>query len=242
MSDPVEPDPAGAPSSRPHHQAPAPPPPAAARPDPSAPASHGDEGTDAGVLATAVGVVVSPLVTLGAVTARPRIGGALGVAVAVLALTSIASAADSGMRATGPFGGDAAFVAGAVAGLLVGLGMLALGAMIILGAARLLGGSGSYAATFCGMAYAVVPWVLTVPLSLLGTAAGFPGQLIAGVLSVVVGVWAAALTVLAVGTAHGLTTGRALTAVMAPVLVLAALIGLPFAIGLLLLFVAVAVA
>lgn len=239
MSDPVEPGSAGVPSSRPQHQAPAPPPPAAARPDPAAPAPHGD---DAGVLATAVGVVVSPLVTLRAVTARPRIGGALAVAVAVLALTSIASAADSGMQGSGPFGGDAAFVAGAVAGLLAGLGMLALGAVIILGAARLLGGSGSYAATFCGMAYAVVPWVLTVPLSLVGTTAGFPGQLIAGVLSVVVGVWAAALTVLAVGTAHGLTTGRALAAVVAPVLVLAALIGLPFALIMLIFFVAVAVA
>ncbi len=242
MSDPVDPGQAGASPGRPAHQAPAPPPPVAARPDPSAPVSHGDDGPDAGLLATAVGVVVSPLVTLRAVTARSRIGEALGVAVAVLALTSIAGAADSGMQGGGAFGGDAAFVAGAVAGLLVGLGMLALGALIVLGAARLLGGSGSYAATFCGMAYAVVPWVLTVPLSLLGTAAGFPGQLIAGVLSVVVGVWATALTVLAVGTAHGLTTGRALAAVVAPVLVLAALIGLPFAIVLLIFFVAVAVA
>lgn len=242
MSDPVEPGSAGAPSGRPQHQAPTPPPPAATRPGPSAAVSHGDEAPDAGVLATAVGVIVSPLATLRAVTARPRIGGALGVAVAVLALTSIASAADSGMQGAGPFGGEAAFVAGAVAGLLVGLGMLALGAAIVLGAARLLGGAGSYAATFCGMAYAVVPWVLTVPLSLLGTAAGFPGQLLAGVASVVVGVWATALTVLAVGTAHGLTTGRALAAVVAPVLVLAALIGLPFAVVVLVFFVAVAVA
>lgn len=242
MSDPVEPGHAEAPSSRPHHQAPAPPPPAATRPDPSAPASNGDEWPDAGVLATAVGVVISPLVTLRTLTARPRIGGALGVGVAVLALTSIASAADSSMQGGGPFGSDAAFVAGAVGGLLVGLGGLALGAVIMLGAARLLGGSGSYAATFCGMAYAMVPWVLTVPLSLFGTTAGFPGQLIAGVLSVVVGVWATALTVLAVSAAHGLTTGRALAAVVAPVLVLAALIGLPFAIVMLIFFVAVAVA
>lgn len=242
MSDPVGPGHPGSSSSRPHHQAPAPPPPAATRPDPPAPVSQEDEAPDAGVLATAVGVVVSPRVTLRAVTARPRIGGALGVAVAVLALTSIGNAADSGMRGGGPFGGDAAFVAGAVTGLLVGLGMLALAAVIILGVARLLGGSGSYAATFCGMAYAVVPWVLTVPLSLLGTAAGFPGQLVAGVLSVVVGVWATALTVLAVGTAQGLTTGRALAAVGAPVLVLAALIGLPFAIVLLIFFIALAAA
>lgn len=202
----------------------------------------GDDARDAGVLATAVGVVVSPLVTLRAVTARPQIGGALGVAVAVLALTGIGSAADSGMQGAGPFGGEAAFAAGAVAGLLVGLGMLALGALIVLGAARLLGGSGSYAATFCGMAYAMVPWVLTVPLSLLGSTAGFPGQLLAGVLSVVVAVWAAALVVLGVGTAHELTTGRALAAVVAPVVVLAALIGLPFAVVLLIFVVAVAVA
>lgn len=225
MSEPTEPG--SAPASQPGYADPHGPPPSEA----STPASGQAVAADDGVLPTAVGVVLSPMSALGHVTARPRIGGALGVALVVLALTSIAGAADARVEAGGLFGvgGEGVAVAGAAASTLLGLGALALGALIVAGAARLLGGSGSYAATFCGMAFALVPWALTVVLPLLESVTGFAGRLVGGVLTVVVAVWATALAVLAVRLAHHLTTGRAVIATLAPVLALAVLIGLPFA-------------
>lgn len=225
MSEPTEPGSASAfqPGDADHQG----PPPSEA----STPAS--EQAVDDGVLPTAVGVVLSPMSALGHVTARPRIGGALGVAVVVLALTGIAGAADARVQTGGLFGGvggEGMAVASAAASPLLGLGAVALGALIVVGAARLLGGSGTYAATFCGMAFALVPWALTVVLPLLQSVTGFAGRLVGGVLTVVVAVWATALAVLAVRLAHHLTTGRAVIATLAPVLALAVLIGLPFAI------------
>lgn len=218
MSDPQHP---------PGHSAAPPPPgtpgaPAAGRPDQAE-----ETEPQAGLLATAVGVVVTPGATLRQVTAWPRLTWALVVAVVVGALTSIGNAADAALQA-GPMGemAEGLAVATAITAPLLQLAMLALGALVVLGAARLLGGRGGYLATFTGMAFALVPWALTAALPLLGALAGFPGRVVDGVLTVVVAVWVIALTVLAVQSAHHLSTGRALAATLAPVVAAGAALGL----------------
>lgn len=158
------------------------------------------------------------------VTAQPRLTSALVVAVVVTALTSIGNAADASAQA-GPMAEGLA-VAAAVIGPVLQLALLALGALVVLGAARLLGGAGGYLATFAGMAFALVPWTVTAALPLLGVVAGFPGRVVSGVLTMLVAVWVVALTVVAVQSAQRLSTGRALAATLAPVLAVGAALGL----------------
>lgn len=217
------------PQRPPGHPA-APPPPGTS----AAPAVGGPDRTEAaepqaGLLATAVGVVVTPGSTLRQVTAtaQPRLIWALVVAVVVSALTSIGNAADAALQA-GPMGemAEGLAVATAITAPLLQLAVLALGALVVLGAARLLGGRGGYLATFTGMAFALVPWAVTAALPLLGALAGFPGRVVDGVLTVVVAVWVIALTVLAVQSAHHLSTGRALAATLAPVVAVGTALGL----------------
>lgn len=213
MSDP-QPPPPGPPA--------APPPPGAAGAAP--PDRPSATEPPAGLLATAVGVITAPGPTLRQVTAQPRLSSALVVAVVVAALTSIGNAADAPVQA-GPMAEGLA-VAAAVIGPVLQLALLALGALVVLGAARLLGGTGGYLATFAGMAFALVPWTVTAALPLLGVVAGFPGRVVSGVLAGLVAVWVVALTVVAVQSTQGLSTGRALAATLAPVLAVGAALGL----------------
>lgn len=205
----------------PGHPAAPPPPGAAGAAPPDRPSAT---EPPAGLLATAVGVVTAPGPTMHQVTAQPRLTSALMVAVVVSALTSIGNAADGSAQA-GPMAERLA-VATAVMGPVLQLALLALGALVVLGAARLLGGAGGYLATFTGMAFALVPWAVTAALPLLGVVAGFPGRVVSGVLTGLVAVWVVALTVVAVQSAQRLSTGRALAATLAPVLVVGAALGL----------------
>lgn len=181
---------------------------------------------DDGLLATAVGVVVAPALTLRHVTAAPRVGWALVVALVVMVLPSVAGAAGMQPAAGGPGGAaETLAVVGAVVGPLLQLGGLALSAVVVWGVARLLGGRGDYRATFCGLAFALVPWALTVPLPLLGAAAGFPGRVLDGALTAAITVWVVVLAVLAVQAAHHLPTGRAVAATAAPAIAGMAAVG-----------------
>lgn len=205
----------------------APPPPRARTAAPSETSQPERVAPPSGLLATAVGVVTAPWPTLRQVTAHPRPGGAVAVALVVSALTSVSNAAGAPMSASPTAGmAEGLAVAAAVLGPVVQLGVLALGALVVLGAARLLGGTGGYAATFAGMAFALVPWAVTAALPLLGVVAGFPGRVVDGVVTVLVAVWVAALTVVAVQSAHRLSTGRALAATIAPVVAVGAALGL----------------
>jgi hypothetical protein len=185
---------------------------------------------DAGFFDTAVGVVTSPAATLRAVVERQPVGWSLALLVVINALTAAAQAASFSAQAAfggstlgGPsFGlsGLGAVLLGVFVGAPVGVAMTALFTAAVLLFARMLRGSGTYRSTFCGLAFATVPQVFTVIVSAAMVPFGFAGDVLGALLAFGIGIWTLVLSVIAVRHAHGLTTGRAVAAVLLPIAVL----------------------
>lgn len=180
----------------------------------------------AGLLDSAVGVVTSPTSTLRSLAAHPRLGWAFVVVVVLSALSTIAEGPGAPEIPGAPAAGDGAaaslYVARIVGGALLATGLLAGGAALLHGLARLLGGVGDFRGTLTVIAFATVPNALAVPVQLL-PALPIPQVLagtLAGLISVALLVWVVTLLVQGMRLTHGITVGRAIAVVALPVAIL----------------------
>ena len=184
-----------------------------------------------GILETAVSVVTQPVVTLRRVTQQQRVSWAI-VLVAVLsgagAIVESAKLSPSDFAidpsdAADSFEGGAriGLVVGAVIlGPLVGLIATALFSGVVHLVGKLLGGSGTFAGLFVGVAFASVPSAIGLPAALLPLVIGSAGGTLSGLVQLCVGVWSIVLVVIAVRENYDFTTGRAVVALLVPVGVL----------------------
>ena len=176
-----------------------------------------------GLLETAVGVFIQPVVTMRRVTRRRPLDWAI-VLIVVLATASTAmGAAQRGGFGSNPW--DVALLFGGAALYLV----LWLGAIVAASGAihlmsRLLGGSGSFAGLFAGNAFASLPQVLTIPAVFLRLAPGTTGDRIAVLVQVLVLFWWMALAVIVARENYGFTTTRAAASVLISLSVLLAVL------------------
>lgn len=190
-----------------------------------------------GLLELAAGVVVDPARTLRTVTTAAPVGMAILLTVLLSLLSSGASAAQVGFgQMQGPFAdpqgpfGDLGLsrpllIAGMlVLGPLFSLLGLAIGTGILKLSSLALGGKGSYASLFTGVAFANVPSIFGIPLQLLGLALGQAGQMFSGMLNMALAVWIIFLAVIAVREANRFTTGRAVAAVLVPIVIIFVLV------------------
>jgi hypothetical protein len=185
-----------------------------------------EAGREEGLLELAAGVVVEPSATLRSVTKAAPIGQAILLTVLISLLTSLASAAEVGL---GDGEADALFrqldlsrsalmIGMVLFSPLASLAVLAIGAGIFKLSSLMLGGKGPYAGLFSGLAFANVPSVFGVPVALLPLALGAAGRVVAGVANIGLGIWVLVLAVIAVRENNGFTTGRAVAAVLVPIL------------------------
>lgn len=109
-----------------------------------------------------------------------------------------------------------------VSALLAPLG-LAITSGILYLCGRLLGGRGPYSALFSTEGFASIPSALLVPFTVLFNLIGGVGASLGSCLSFLVGIWVLVLTALAIRESLNLSTGRAIAALLIP---LVALLGL----------------
>lgn len=211
-----------------------PPPPAGAptpvdeAPEPALPITSGLSG----LFELAVAVVTSPGRAFAEVARRQPLAWSIVVVLTVNALaaaTQFASATGSLSvgSSTAPLGAGgltfspvAALAGGVLLGAPFGLAMTAVWTALVLLFARMLGGTGGYRATFCGLAFASVPQVFTVIVTAVALPLGAAGSVLGVLATMGVAVWMVVLSVMAIRSAHALSTGRAVAAVLLPVVAL----------------------
>ncbi len=199
-----------------------------------------------GLLELCVAVVTTPGRAFDEVVRRSPLAWSIGVVLvanALTATTQMASASGSlgAVSSSAPLGspgvglsGTASLLAGVLVGAPFGLAVTAVWTAVVLLFARMLGGTGGYRVTFCGLAFASVPQVITVVVTGVTLPMGALGTVLGVLTAFGVGVWTVVLCVVAVRRAHDLSTGRAVGAVLLPVvavmvvlvLVVVALVGI----------------
>jgi hypothetical protein len=181
-----------------------------------------------GLLEAAVSVVTQPVATLRMVTQQQKLGWAIIVAVVVSlasSLTSVASLTPSELAGGANFSLPVdpttfrvlTLAGGVVLGPLIGIIGLAVVAGIFQLVSMILGGKGAYVGLFCGLAFASVPSIIGTPFNLLPLAFGVAGEVLSGLVSFVLFIWTAVLTVIAIRENHQFSTGRALAVFLIPV-------------------------
>lgn len=192
----------------------------------------------AGLFELAVAVVTSPTRAFALITRRAPLGWAIILVLTVNALTAatqVASAADSLGGGVAPFASGAppltlsptaSLLIGVLVGAPAGLAVTAVWTGLVLLFARMLRGTGGYRVTFCGLAFASVPQVLSVILTLLLLPLGTAGTVLGGLAALGIGAWTLVLGVMAVRDAHALSTGRASAAVLLPIVAVIVVIAL----------------
>lgn len=220
-ADPADPDQQAGAGGRPPAEQPSPEA-AGLPPPPALPVADEPEG----LLESAVGVLNAPTSTLRSLVQHPRISWAVGLTVGLAIISGLAGAASVQAAPPDPLTsvladlGAGVYVAAVVVAPIVGLAGLALITAIVLGSARLFGGRPDYAPLFCGLAFTNVPTVLAVPFQLLPLVAGPAGAVLSGVVGFGLRIWSLVLAVLTVREAAGLSTGKAVGAVLLPAVVL----------------------
>ena len=198
--------------------------------EPAGPMAPPGPRPEEGLLETVVSVVTEPVPTLRRLTRERPIGWALAVAAVISLLSTLVAAAQPvrgqpGLGADVPplLGGGApglVLVGAAILGPILGIVSVAVWAGILQLMALLLGGKGPYSGLFVGVAFAGVPQVLGVPFGILPIALGPAWSALSFLVSLVLGLWALALNVIAVRENNGFTTARAAVAVLVPLAVL----------------------
>ena len=102
-------------------------------------------------------------------------------------------------------------------GLLIGAGIIYL-------VARMLGGQGPFSGLFSTLAYAAVPTLLVAPITVVLNLLGPALAALSGLLGFAVGIWTIVLYVIAIQESMALTTGRAIAALLIPLVVVVLLI------------------
>ena len=177
-----------------------------------------------GFVGACVGVVVNPVPTMRTIVRRRPVGWALLVIVLVYAAQGIVQAvwldpADFGALDDAEWVGPAR-VASVIVAPIVAVPVLASFAAVFWVMSFLLGGRGPYCGLFTGLAFASVPSVFSLPISLVLPQLGLPGQALSGLAGLVIFAWTLVLTVFAVQENNGFSTGRAIAAVFIPLGVL----------------------
>lgn len=197
--------------------------------------SFNQEVSGEGLLEAAVSVVMQPVGTLRMVTQQQKLGWAIIVAVVVSlasSLTSAASLTPSALAGSANFSLPvdpsvfriSTLVGAALLGPLIGLIGLAVVAGIFQLVSMALGGKGAYVGLFCGLAFASVPSIIGTPFNLLPLAIGVAGEALSGLVSFVLFIWTAVLTVIAIREDHQFSTGRAVVVFLIPVAAIGLLI------------------
>lgn len=192
----------------------------------------------AGLFELAVAVVTSPGRAVAEITQRAPLAWSIIVVLTVNALTAatqVANATDSlsAGASTATFGAvplalstPASLLIGVLLGAPVGLAVTAVWTAIVLVFARMLGGTGGYRVTFCGLAFASVPQILSVILTTVLLPLGTAGTVLGMVAALGIGAWTLVLSVMTVRHAHALSTGRAVAAVLLPIVAVLVVIAL----------------
>jgi hypothetical protein len=167
-------------------------------------------------------VLVTPDAAFRTIAARQPLGPAIAVVAVVTVLLAVAQALGfTTAPDAAPQIPRAALLAGALTITLpLGLVSFAVWAGLVLLSARLLGGDGTFRATACGLGFAYMPLALGALVTALGAAVVDGGGALAAVLLGTT-LWSFVLDVFAVRAAHHLGTGRAVTAVVLPIVLLA---------------------
>ncbi|MDP8959173.1 MAG: YIP1 family protein [Actinomycetota bacterium] len=191
-------------------------------------------GPDEGVLESALGVITRPVVTLHRLSQERRLAWAVGLTVILSLLSALAITAQFGSAPMGFRPGPppmplaqlrpVLLVAAAILGPVFGLLLLAINAALVHGTSLLLRGRGSYAGLFVGLAFAGVPSFFNIPFQLLPLAFERAGGAISLLVSLAVGIWVLVLDVIAIRQNYGFSTGRAVAALLIPVLVVIGLL------------------
>ncbi|MGE5592875.1 MAG: Yip1 family protein [Betaproteobacteria bacterium] len=180
-----------------------------------------------GVLDWLYGVMVSPVEALRAVAEKKPVGWAFAVVVGAVTLLSCGMLSQANLDALpGVTFEDllgsvliGAIVASTV-GYFIGVGILHL-------AALLFGGEGTFAGLVAAMGFAQFPALILLPLMVLARVGGPVVAGLSTVASAGIVVWVAALSVISLREAHGMSTRAAIgTCVFSAVIPLAALVGL----------------
>lgn len=191
------------------------------------PDARAQETLDGGLLETSVDVITSPVPTLRRITAVAPVGWATVVLVAVGFLSSFGQ----GPGMSGRFGdvevggGPGMAIGFAVASAILSPLFTLIGAAVVVLASRLLGGRAGWRSLYAGFGFANLPSAFGV-LGAVSALIGTGGRILSGVLGFVLGVWVFILGVIAVREANGFSTGRAVAAVLLPVLAIVLLVGL----------------
>ena len=178
-----------------------------------------------GFLDTCIGVIVDPVSTMRSVTRRRPIGWAFLIIIVISLAQGLVQAA---ALASADFG-DPEWVQGTVeavpivGGPIFAIVTLAFFAGIYWIMSRMLGGQGSYASLFSGLAFAYVPSVFTIPFTFLAIQFETLGRGISGLVGLGVVIWTIVLSVFAVQESNGFSTGRAAAVVLIPLAIMAAL-------------------
>jgi hypothetical protein len=184
--------------------------------------------TDEGLLEIAVGVISGPVVTLRRVTRQRPIGWALGLSVVIygasgLVQGAVVSPSDFGLDPSTGFR-IGALLGGAILLPLIGLVWLAFWAGIFQLMSMILGGKGPYSGLFAGLAFASVPTVFGIPVTLLTAFLGDAGSIMSGLVQLGLAIWIIVLSAIVIRENNGFSTGRAAVALLVPLAIIFALL------------------
>lgn len=190
----------------------------------------GAAGAPEGILGRARGVITAPVPTFRGVARDAPLGQALGVVLIVFVLSSVVQSLGF---ATDPEGlpqvpRAMTVVGGLVIGLPAALLSFVVWTALVLLCARLLGGRGDFRGTLSGLGFAYVPVIFGVIVAALALPVGATAGPVVVLAFLGTALWSLALDVIAVREVHDVTTGRAVGAVLLPVVALGVLGALLF--------------
>ena len=175
-----------------------------------------------GFLGTCVGVIINPVPTMRSIVRRRPIGWAFLIIFAVYAAQGIVQAVSLGQYDLQDFEWllGPARIGSIIVAPIIAVPVLAFFAAVFWVVSLILGGRGSYCGLFTGLAFASVPSVFSIPISLVTPQLGLPGQGISALVGLGIFAWTLVLTVFAVQENNNFSTGRAIAAVFIPLAVL----------------------
>jgi hypothetical protein len=179
-----------------------------------------------GLLETAVSVITQPVATMHRLTQTRPISWAFVVAIVTFLISLLSSVAGMG----GIFAAETllsrvvVLAAILILGPLLAVILTAISAGIFHLSSRLLRGTGLYSGLFVGVAFAGVPTILAAPFNLLPAVMGVIGDVLSMLAAVVIGIWGLVLTTIAIRENNSFSTGRAIAALLIPLLVIVALV------------------
>ena len=178
------------------------------------------QSSNQGFIETCIGVIFVPVPTMRSIVRRRPVGWALIIIIVISVAQGIAGAAsldpsdfDDTVWVQGPLQGFSI-----VGGPVLAIAVIAFFTATCWIMSWILGGRGSYGGLFAGFGFAYLPAVFTVPISFTALQLDSFGQGLSGMIGFGVAVWTIVLSVVAVQANNNFSTGRAVTALLIPLL------------------------